>query len=262
MVEVERRFALAPDAAAAGVLSSRGYVDLVSVAAAQDEPADAVQDKAEQLRRAFVLADLSARVAAISSFGSGESGGYAGRVLVARAAARVSAVDLDDAQAYHLIAAMFAGGYDRNAMAWAAQIPVGSQAWGLLAVGSPRPLVGVNAGLVDDFSSDDESTDRHRTKFLAAALIGLGRVERADANTLASDYSLGLNTSTRWTQAIDDAADRGEAGTVALLAAVGLQGRGWDGVPAYHIYHITNALRRVGLGADARMIAAEAVTRG
>jgi hypothetical protein len=58
------------------------------------------------------------------------------------------------------------------------------------------------------------------------------------------------------------AAARGERGTVALLCGVGLQARGWDGVPASHLYFITAALRRVGLDPYARMIAAEAMTRG
>ena len=48
---------------------------------------------------------------------------------------------------------------------------------------------------------------------------------------------------------------------VALIAAVGLQSEEWSGVPPYYLYHITRALRRAGLGAEARMIAAEAISR-
>ena len=46
-----------------------------------------------------------------------------------------------------------------------------------------------------------------------------------------------------------------------LLAAVGLQGRSWADIPPAHLHHILAAMRRVGLGADARMIAAEALSR-
>jgi hypothetical protein len=41
-----------------------------------------------------------------------------------------------------------------------------------------------------------------------------------------------------------------------------LQAPDWGKVPAHHIYHIVGALRTVGLEAEARMIAAEAVSFG
>ena len=65
----------------------------------------------------------------------------------------------------------------------------------------------------------------------------------------------------RWAQMIALAADRRQAGTVALLAGVGMQTGGWAGVPPHHLYHALKALRRVGLDYEARMIAAEAMTR-
>lgn len=260
MIDVQNRLAFAADAAAAGVLSSRAYVDLVSFAAAQDEPVSGVTDLAANVRGSFVYAELADRLAAIAALSDGQ-GSYAGRVLAARAAARIGPVDLSDADQWMVLSAMFAGGLDNNAMAWTPRVAVGSQVWGLLAVGSPRPLAGVTAGSVGDFADGDDSTDSLRTRFLSAALIGLGRVDGDTGNALASTHALALATSTRWTRAITLAAERNEPGTVALLAAVGLQGRSWSDVPPYHLYHITAALRRVGLGAEARMIAAEAMTR-
>jgi len=260
MIPVEKRYSLLADAAARGSISARGYVDLVSQAADSEEPEQAIAAKGAQVRAAFVLADLSARVGAILALGEGNAG-YAGRVLAARAAARVGPVDLDDDESYGLLAAMMAGGLDRNAMAWAPQVAVGSPGWALLAVGSPTPLVGVSAEQVDDFGGDDDSSGQLRTRMLAAALIGLDRVGGDDVQTLSTDYSLALGQQTSWTRAIDEAARRNEAGTVAVLAAIGLQGRTWQDVPPRHIYHITRALRLVGYGAEARMIAAEAVTR-
>ena len=156
---------------------------------------------------------------------------------------------------------MFAGGLDTNAMAWAPHIAVGSQAWGLLAVGSPRPLDGVTAARVASFASSDDSESGLRRQLLSAALIGLDRLDRGDVSALSQNQNLGLGKVTRWTQAIDAAAQRGEPGTVALLAAAGMQGSSWNQMPPYHLYHITRALRLVGLDADARMIAAEALTR-
>lgn len=262
MVDPVKRYSFAAESARQGILSSRAYVDYVSMAAAQPEPDAAVVDKAQLLRGSFVYANLSDRMNAIRSLANDAADPYAGKILVARAAARIAPTSLSDDDIYTLLAAMFAGGLDNNAVAWASQVQVGSQAWGLLAVGSPRPLVGVSSGNVNDFSDSDTSTNGLRTRFLAAALIGLGRVDRGEADSLASSYNLHLDTQTKWTRAIDTAADRGEAGMVALLAAAGLQGnQGWATVPPYHVYHITNALRRVGLGPEARMIAAEALTR-
>ncbi|MEM8726956.1 MAG: hypothetical protein AAGE86_15695, partial [Pseudomonadota bacterium] len=60
---------------------------------------------------------------------------------------------------------------------------------------------------------------------------------------------------------IERAADAGNPTLVALLAGLGMQGASWEQMTPLHLYHITSALRRVGLEAEARMIAAEAVAR-
>ena len=71
---------------------------------------------------------------------------------------------------------------------------------------------------------------------------------------------IGANDS--WTRAIDQAAADGEAGTVTLLAAVGMQTAAWRGVPPAALYRIVASLRAAGLEGEARMIAAEAIARG
>ncbi len=264
MIPAANRLAFASLAAETGVFSSRAYVDLVSLAAIDTDAGsgDAAAAAATDLRRAFVAASFTDRVAAVLALAPSGTGHYGGVILGARPAARIAPGDVTDDQGFGLLSAMFAGGYDNNAMAWAGKTRVGSQAWGLLAVGSPRPLAGVSAGQIADFADSDPTESKLRSRFLAAALIGLDRLSGDDAARAARDQSLALGTSTRWTRGIEEAADRGEAGTVAVLVAVGLQGRaGWSGVPPYHLYHITRALRRVGLGAEARMIAAEALTR-
>ena len=48
---------------------------------------------------------------------------------------------------------------------------------------------------------------------------------------------------------------------MALLAGVGLQSAGWQGVPPDYLFRIVRALRTVGMDFEARMIAAEAVAR-
>ena len=261
MVSPERRWSLAAEGARRGWLSSRAYVDMLSAAEAADEPTADVIDKGQYLRGAFTYVRRADRISAIESLLSLEQDRYSGLVLSARAAARIGPADVSDADAALLLSAMFAGGLDNNAMAWAPNVAVGSAAWGLLAVGSPRPLLGTDPGDINEYAGGDDSSDKLRTRFLAAALIGLGRINAEQGAEVAREHGLNLNQQSRWSQAIDIAAERGEAGTVALLAAIGLQGRGWDGVPPYHLYHITRALRQVGLGPEARMIAAEALTR-
>ena len=46
-------------------------------------------------------------------------------------------------------------------------------------------------------------------------------------------------------------------GTVAILAAVGMQAPSWSKMVPEHLYHIVAALHRVGLDPEARMIAAD-----
>jgi hypothetical protein len=70
-----------------------------------------------------------------------------------------------------------------------------------------------------------------------------------------------LGAQNRWTRVLMRAAENGQKGTVALLAAIGMQTPDWRGVPPAHLYHILRALVRVGLEYEARMIAAEAIAR-
>ena len=96
---------------------------------------------------------------------------------------------------------------------------------------------------------------------MLAALAGLGRISAADASSLAESYAVPLGRTTSWTRALDRAAGSGQAATVVLLAAAGMQTREWRYVPPEALYHIVSAFRRVGLEPEARMIAAEALAR-
>jgi hypothetical protein len=42
---------------------------------------------------------------------------------------------------------------------------------------------------------------------------------------------------------------------------MGMQSSSWEGIPPRHLYHIVRAFRLAGREPEARMIAAEAVTR-
>lgn len=263
MTEMSDRVAAAPDAAVRGVLSSEAYVSLLSAAAGQEEPPEALVAQTDALRSAFRAASGTDRYNAMSGLWSAEGNKvqrYASLIATARAAAALPTSAEVGEDPWQLLGSMFAGGYDNNAMDWAPKISVGSHAWGVLAVGSPRPLNGTSASTIGSFSGSDDSADYLRSKFLLAGLAGLGRIDASQAASAASDLNVDLGKQTRWSRAIMAAAERREPGMVALLAAAGMQGE-WSKVPPYHLYHIVRALREVGLASEARMIAAEALVR-
>lgn len=263
MTDMASRVAAAPEAAARGVLSSEAYVSLLSAAASEEEPAEAVTAQTDQLRAAFRLARGADRYAAMERLWGTDAGPtlrYAAMVATARAAAALPVGTEVGDDPWQLLGSMLAGGYDENAIAWVPTVSVGSRAWAVLAVGSPRPLNGMSAGTIGQFAGDDDSADALRSKFLLAGLAGLGRLDTSAAASAASDLEVDLGKQTRWSRAIMAAAERREPGMVALLAAAGMQGE-WSKVPPYHLYYIVRALREVGLSSEARMIAAEALVR-
>jgi len=263
MTDMASRVAAAPEAAARGVLSSEAYVSLLSAAAGEEEPSEALAAQTDRLRAAFGSARGSDRYAAMEGIwaaGTTPMQRYAAMVSTARAAAALPVGTEVGDDPWQLLGSMLAGGYDDNAIDWVPTITVGSHAWGVLAVGSPRPLNGTTAGTVGQFSGNDDSADTLRSKFLLAGLAGLGRIDTGAAASAASDLEVDLGKQTRWSRAIMAAAERREPGMVALLAAAGMQGE-WSKVPPYHLYYIVRALREVGLGSEARMIAAEALVR-
>ncbi|WP_168454546.1 hypothetical protein [Sphingopyxis microcysteis] len=263
MTDMASRIAAAPEAAARGVLSSDAYVSLLSAAAGEEEPSEALAAQTDQLRAAFGSARRADRYAAMEAIwaaGSTPVQRYAAMVSTARAAAALPVNTEIGDDPWQLLGSMLAGGYDANAIAWVPTVTVGSRAWGVLAVGSPRPLNGTTAGTVGQFSGNDDSADYLRSKFLLAGLAGLGRIDAGAAASAASDLEVDLGKQTRWSRAIMAAAERREPGMVALLAAAGMQGE-WSKVPPYHLYYIVRALREVGLASEARMIAAEALVR-
>ncbi|MBO9582467.1 MAG: hypothetical protein J7498_16395, partial [Sphingobium sp.] len=192
---------------------------------------------------------------------------YAALPVIARAAASIK----PDGEAAAdntpwLIAAMFSGGYDRNAARWAGALDALSAAakdrsWALLATGAPETRVDLSAKRIESFVKQDESLEGRLGHFLVAALGGLDRLPRDQRADLLQRVSIDTTPRTLWARMISASAARGEKGTVALLAAAGLQAANWNDVPPVQLYFITAALHRVGLDPYARMIAAEAMAR-
>jgi hypothetical protein len=188
----------------------------------------------------------------------GEGGDRYGRfILTAAAAARIPASADRGNRTDDLVGSMMSAGYDRFAAAWGGVADGldgddGHRAWSILAVGAPRAVVDLSAGRVEDFT---DSAGSHRGRMLVAALAGLGRLDDP------LPFGVSPAPRSRWANLIAAAARADQPGTVALLAGVGMQTASWRGVPPEHLYHIVRALREVGLEYEARMIAAEAMTR-
>jgi hypothetical protein len=145
---------------------------------------------------------------------------------------------------------------------WANVVPQGSAGWAQLVFANPARTASISTGAIDDFVDDDPSEDKRKSQFLVAGLAGLGRINQGDVSNYSGDLKMGLGSATRWTRAIDSAAAVDNQALVTFLAGVGMQGTDWKQMTPRHLYHIVSALNRVGLSAEARMIAAEAVARG
>ena len=266
MVPVEQRVDAAFVAAALGVFSSNALVELHSLvfeAADQEEVGDTPFGR---LRTAFADPDAGQRMRALRDLwddGEGTVQRYGRRILTARPAAliRPAADRAEDAD--ELIAAMLSAGLDDEAARWTDRVAAGDGgplAAALLALGSPRRPASAS-DVVDAFQSADDSRDDRRTRMLVAGLAGLDRLTPDEAASWASSLGMPLGRQDRWTRALDEAVAARQPGTVALLAAIGMQAADWQRVPPSHLFRIVRALRLAGLEFEARMIAAEALTR-
>ncbi|MFZ2998224.1 hypothetical protein [Sphingobium sp.] len=251
-------------AARLGVFSSAALVGFYGQMNSDGDAPDALADRIDALRNASSGATVGARLDAMQTLWKDKARpDYVGLIATARAAAALPVAQADARAAANLVAAMLSAGYDRNAARWARALGQmdgdgASQFWGLLAVGAPSPVVDIDNSRISAFIT--EAGDA-RGRMLIAALAGLSRLPGGEVATLAQENGVVLAANSRWARAIDAAAQRGEKGSVALLAAVGMQGSDWASFPAAHLYHVVAALHRVGLDPEARMIAAEAISR-
>lgn len=263
MLGLPQRVQGADRAAREGILSSGAMVDLYSQIYADDAITDDSAGLAVSLREAYVGANAADRLAALEEIWGGDRAQDYGRyVLTAYAAARIPPSRDLAASAAPLIASMLTAGLDRDAAAWADSVPTGSEAWALIALTNPAARGNAGGGAIDSFIDDDGSTGQRKSQFLLAGLAGLGRVSAGTRAGLAERLKLDLERSSKWSRMITRAADVDNAALVALLAGLGMQGSGWEQMTPRHLYHIVRSLDRVGLSAEARMIAAEAVARG
>lgn len=261
MLSLATRLPSAEVAARLGVFSSAALIDFYSQLDGDDAaPAD-FQERGELLRRAYAAPSAAERIEAMRDIWGRNGDPFLDLIALSGAAAVLPVSEISGVDASRLIAAMLTAGYDRSAARWARSPALkdadGVDGWALLAVGAPTPVVDLDGGTLADYVA----ADGQRGEMLLAGLAGLGRIGGERLAQAAEDTGLDFRPRTRWEQAIDGAGKRRERGTVALLAAVGMQVRDWRQMPPRHIYHIVAALHRAGLDAEARMIAAEAVMR-
>ena len=263
MLALPQRATGAGRAGSEGILSSAAMVDLYSQIYAVEDIEGPPAQIAGLLQIAYVGADPQARLAAMKEIWSGDGlRGYGGLVLTAYAAARMPVSSEFEADTGQLIASMLAAGLDRNALRWASEVDDGSLGWALLALAADARGDAVSSNSLDQFLDDDPSAEQRKSKFLLAGLAGLGRVKQSAIDNFSSRLEIDLGRQSKWSRLIGKAAEVRNPALVAYLAGVGMQGEGWDKMTALHLYHIVSALNRVGMSAEARMIAAEAVARG
>jgi hypothetical protein len=257
MVPLEQRAAAAQRAATLGVFSNASLVEMQSLIADQTDPSEMAGSIGDRLRRSYVAASVNDRIDAMRDLWGEGDDRYGRYILTAAAAARVPPSSDVGNRTDDLLASMMTAGFDGYAAAWGSVAAAldgddGDRAWSILAVGAPRAVVDLGASRVEAFT---DGVDGHRGRMLVAALAGLGRLPDPGA------YGVNPAPRSRWANLIAAAARADQPGTVALLAGVGMQTPSWRGVPPEHLYHIVRALRAVGHEYEARMIAAEAMTR-
>jgi hypothetical protein len=265
MLPVSSRIKASNEAAALGVMSNRSLVDLYSEAFDDPDAKEEDKAKAELLASAFVADGDAAKIAAMTALWDGAANDRAKQamlVLTARAAALIEPSSSYSAATDNLIASMMTAGLDQPAARWAKTVSVGSLGWGILVAGSPGMDGTISANQLGDFYGNDKSTDAHKSALLLAGLAGLGRVDNAALTDFSDKLDANVTRTTRWSKAISEAAQRGEKGTVMLLVAAGLQASDWTKIPAQQLFYCVRSLQQVGLDAEARMIAAEAVSFG
>ncbi len=260
-IPLAERAGPAEAAAAMGVISSAALVDLYAALDAGDETPSALGAIAADLRSAYVGGDVATRLNALKQLwdgGQGRAGRYARLILTARAAARLRPADAGE-EADRIVASMLAAGLDRTAQRWRGQVDEGGDAWALLELSDPDARGRLPYGAVSGYSGKGDTTAKRKMFF--AGLAGLGRLSPEDIEQAAKSLDVPIGAENAWTRALDRAVRDGQPATVILLSAIGMQTADWRGVPPEALYRIVAALQAVGLGGEARMVAAEAITR-
>lgn len=260
-IPIADRARVAEIAAAMGVLSNAALVDLYAALDAGEDTPAALGAVASDLRAAYVGTDVATRLGALRQLWEGADtpqARYARLILTARAAARVRPRD-GKAVADRIVAAMLSAGLDRTAQRWRGQVEEGGDAWALLALSDPDATTRLSYGAVASYAGEGDAERKRKVFF--AGLAGLGRLPVREVESGAEALAVPIGATNSWTRALDRAVSERQPATVLILAGIGMQAPDWQHVPPAALYRIVAALRAVGLEGEARMIAAEALSR-
>lgn len=252
------RVRAAEAAAMQGVFSCDGLVDLYGEVEEQGDASTTLVAAARDLRSSFSAATIEERVTALKTlWDEPDVATYARMILTARAAAAIPASPDRAADADRLVASMLTAGLETHAEAWRGVVARGSDGWAMLALAGDQAS-SVSSG---DFDAFRNKASERKAQLLLAGLAGLGRLSESDSRRYASALDVSIGAGNSWTRAIENAARRGDPGTVALLAATAMQTRSWSRVTPEALFHIVAAFRATGMEPYARMIAIEAIAR-
>ncbi len=261
-IDSDTRWALAWTATARGVMSAAEFSSLWAArGSAMDDRARAYRPEG-LYQRAFAAPKFSERQKAfrqLLALGKSEASRAAMWSLLAAPAAAYPARADQAAFAPEAVRAMIMGGRPRDARAW--WMPLANskshdmlKVWALLLAATGDKALPVSQDLADDWADAQSGDDKaRRIEITFAALQGLGYDLKAP---------LGKNPSepddTVLFQKLSDAVKRGARGEVVLLSHMAL-GQNWANTDVATLFAVLRAYRAVGLGAEARMIAAEAM---
>ena len=271
MLGVEQRLPSARIATGLGVFSGQALVDVYAGQYDRTDPDELSASDAWQLRLAFVGRDQPARLAAMRQLWDKADKDSiereATRAMLAIAASRIAPDAALASDAPNIIASLLAAGMDQEAGRWVPAVTqmegaAGDECWAMLALGAPTTAgLDLSAGRIEKFVDRDASEGHRRGSLLVAGLTGLGRIDGQTAGQLSSRYGFGLGRRSEWTELVDGAAKRRQGGTATILAGLAFKAPQWNAVPALFVLHSVNALKVTGQEFNARMVAAEALSR-
>ncbi|MEO7787516.1 MAG: hypothetical protein ABIR77_06815 [Sphingomicrobium sp.] len=270
MFSPEQRLPSARIATGMGVMSGQSLVDLYAGIYDRTDPDELGTSDAWQLRLAFTGRDQDARLAAMRTLWNKDQDSLAleaSRAMLGVAASLIEPSPALAADAPNIIASLLAAGLDAQAARWADAAAkmddaAADRCWAMIALAAPQASgIDVSFERIDKFIDRDQTKEHRRGALLVAGLAGIGRIDAATALRLSSRYGFGLDQRSEWGDLIIGAARRGQGGTATILAGLAFQSTQWGGIPARFLLHSVAALNDTGQGFNARMIAAEALSR-
>ncbi|MDP9086134.1 MAG: hypothetical protein M3N02_05130, partial [Pseudomonadota bacterium] len=270
MLTADQRLSSSRIATGMGVFSGQSLLDLYSGVYDRTDPDELGNSDAWQVRIAFTGKDQDARLGAMRKLWGKAKDPLdleASRAMLGVAASLVEPSSDLAADAPNIIGSLLAAGLDQQAARWAPAVAQMGNAqadpcWAMLALAAPSTSgIDVSFSRIDKFIDRDASADHRRGALLVAGLAGLGRIDRATALRLSNRYGFALDARSQWGDLIIAAAQHEQGGTATILAGLAFQSTQWGGIPARFLLHSVAALNDTGQGFNARMIAAEALSR-